>query len=41
MYVKNTKFNTKAKANNLEKKIPGATTLIHKNQFNTDKQNLE
>ena len=41
MYVKNTKFNTKAKANSLEKKIPGATTFIHKNQFNTYKQNIE
>ena len=30
--VKNTKFNTlKAKANNLEKNIPDATTLIHIN----------
>ena len=40
--VKNTKFNTlKTKVNNLEKKIPDATTLIHTNQYNTDKQNLE
>ena len=40
--VKNTKFNTlKRKVNNLEKKIPSATTLIHINQYNTDKQNLE
>ena len=40
--VKNTKFNTlKTKANNLEKKIPYATTLIHINQYNTDKQNLQ
>ena len=40
--VKNTKFNTlKTKANNLEKKNPYATTLIHINQYNTDKQNLE
>ena len=40
--VKNTKFNTlKTKVNNLEKKIPDATTLIHINQYNTDKQNLE
>ena len=31
--VKNTKFNTlKRKVNNLEKKIPEATTLIHINQ---------
>ena len=27
--------------NNLRKKIPDATTLIHINQYNTDKQNLE
>ena len=40
--VKNTKFNTlKTKANSLEKKIPNATTLIHINQCNTDKENLE
>ena len=40
--VKNTKFNTlKTKTNNLEKKIPYATTLIHINQYNTDKQNLQ
>ena len=40
--VKNIKFNTlKAKVKNLEKKIPDATTLIHINQCNTDKQNLE
>ena len=40
--VKNTKFNTiKKKVNKLEKKIPGATTLIHIYQCNTDKQNLE
>ena len=40
--IKNTKFNTlKTKGNNLEKKIPDATTLIHINQNNTDKQNLE
>ena len=39
--VKNRKFNTlKTKLNNLEKKIPDATTLIHINQYNTDKQNL-
>ena len=38
----NTEFNTlKAKVNNLDKKIPDATTLIHINQYNTDKQNLE
>ena len=40
--VKNTKFNTlKTKVNNLVKKIPDATTLIHINQYKTDKQNLE
>ena len=39
---KNTKFNTlKAKVNNLEKKVPDVTTLIHINQYNTGKQNLE
>ena len=36
------KFNTlKTKINNLEKRIPDATTLIHINQQNTNKQNLE
>ena len=40
--VKNTKFNTlKRKVNNLERKIADATTLIHTNQYNTDKQILE
>ena len=40
--VKNTKFNTlKTNVNNLENKTPDATTLIHINQYNTDKQNLE
>ena len=40
--VKNTKFNTlKAKLNRLEKKIQVAATLIHLNQYNTDKQNSE
>ena len=40
--VKNTKFNIlKTKVNNLEKKIPDATNLIHTNQYNIDKQNLE
>ena len=40
--VKNTKSNTlKTKINNLEKKTPDATTLIHISQYNTDKQNLE
>ena len=38
----NTKFNTlKTKVNNLEKTIPDATILIHINQYNTDKENLE
>ena len=36
--VKNTKFNTlKTKVNSLKKKIPDPTTLIHTNQYNTDK----
>ena len=40
--VKNTKLNTlKTKVNNLEKKIPDAIALIHINQYNTNKQNLE
>ena len=40
--VKNTKFNAlKTKVNSLEKKIPGATTLILINQYNTEKQNFE
>ena len=40
--LKNTKFNTlKTKVNNLGKKISDATTFIHINQYNTDKQNLE
>ena len=40
--VKNTKFNTlKTKVNKLDKKIPDLTTLIHINQHNTDKENLE
>ena len=40
--IKNTKFNSlKTTVNNLEKKIPDATTLIHINQYNTDKQNLD
>ena len=38
--VKKHKINTlKAKVNNLEKKIPDATTLIHINQYKTDKKN--
>ena len=40
--VKNKKFNTSnAKVNNLEKKIPDATNLIHINQYNTGEQNFE
>ena len=40
--VKNTKFNTlKTKVKNSEKKISDATTLIHINQCNTNKENLE
>ena len=40
--AKNTNFNTlNTKVNNLEKKTRVATTLIHINQCNTDKQNLE
>ena len=40
--VKNTKFNAlKTKVNSSEKKIPDATTLIHVNQYNTDKENLD
>ena len=44
--VKNTKLNTlktkvEKKDANLEKKIHDATTLIHINQYNTDKQILE
>ena len=40
--LKNSKFNTlKTEVNNLEKKIPDATTLIPINQYNTVKQNLE
>ena len=31
----------KTKVNNLEKNIPGATTLDHTNECNTDKQNVE
>ena len=37
-----TKFNTlNTKVNKLDKKTPDTTTLIHINQYNTDKQNLE
>ena len=40
--VKNTKFDTlKTTVNSLEKKIPDETTLIHINQYNTDKKNFE
>ena len=40
--VKNTEFNTlKTKVNKFEKEIPISTSLIHINQYNTDKQNLE
>ena len=40
--VKNKKFNKlETKVNNLENKIPDGTTLIHINQYNTDKENLE
>ena len=31
----------KTKVNNLKKKTPDLTALIHINQYNTDKQNLE
>ena len=41
-FVKNKKFNTpKIKVNDIDKKIPDATSLTHINQYNTDKQNLE
>ena len=40
--VENTESNTlKTKVNNLDKKIPDATTLIDINQYNTNKQKLE
>ena len=40
--LKNTNFNTlKTKVNDLEKKIFDETTLIHIDQYSTDKQNLE
>ena len=40
--IKNTKFKKlKTEANNLEKKIRVGTTLIHLNQYNTSRQNLE
>ena len=40
--VKNAKFNTlKKKIKSLEKKIPDATTLIHINHYNKDRQKLD
>ena len=40
--LKNIIFNTiKTKINSLEKEIPDATTLIHINQYKTDKQNVQ
>ena len=40
--INNTKFKTlEAKVKNLEKKIRDATTSIHINQYNADKQNLD
>ena len=40
--VQNTKFSKlNTKVNNLEKKIPDETTLIHISWYNTDKQSLE
>ena len=40
--VKNAKFNTlKKKKKSLEKKIPDATTLIHINHYNKDRQKLD
>ena len=40
--VKITKFNAlKTRVNNLDKRVSDATTLIHINQYSTDKQNLE
>ena len=40
--IKNTNFNTLSKkVNNLVKKVSDATTLIHINKYNTDKQNIE
>ena len=39
--VKNTTFNKlNTKVNSLENNIPAATTLIHINQYSTDKQSL-
>ena len=40
--VKSIKFNAlETKVKKLDIKIPDATTLIHINQYNTDKENLE
>ena len=40
--VKNTKFITmKTKVYKLDKKIPKATTLVHTNQYGTDKQSYQ
>ena len=40
--VKKTVYNIlNTNVNNLENKIPDATTLIQINQYNTDEQNLE
>ena len=39
--VKNTRFNKlNTKVNNLKNKIPDVTTLIHIDQYNTDKRKL-
>ena len=41
-FVKYTKFSTiKTKVNNVENKIIDVTTLIHINQYKTNKQHLE
>ena len=40
--VKTTKYNKlNLKVNNIENKVPDVSTLIHINQYNTDKQGLE
>ena len=40
--IEKIKFSTlKIKVYSVEKKIPDATILIHINQYNTDKQNLD
>ena len=41
MLLETKRHTLKTKVNNLERKIPDATTLIHKNQYITYKQNLE